>query len=286
MTHIQTRWILALDVDRTLLTDDYRLLPQVRDAVQRVRQTGAIISLASARGPVALDIVLQDLGEIDYAICFGGALILRRERSAWAPVPGAASTSMALDDDAREALVLHCRQLGLSVAAYSMDTVYVEEMDSQLQREFSHTGDRYEICRLCDISEPLFKFLVISKIEEVNKLTSLYMQFAAQASCAMSQLNYLEVGPRGVSKGGGLASLAASIGVDRQRTVAIGDGENDLSMFAWAGLSIAMGNASQQVRDAANWTTASNAEAGVAVAIDRLIDMTWQAVASDKLEKI
>jgi Cof subfamily protein (haloacid dehalogenase superfamily) len=284
MTNVQARRILALDVDRTLLTDDYRLLPQVRDAVQGVRRSGAIVALTTARGPVALELVLKDLGDIDYAICFGGALILHRERSAWAPVPD--TVSMTLDDDARETLVSLCRQLGLSVAAYSMDTVYVDEMDSQLRREFCHTGDQYEIRRLSDVSEPLFKFLVISKLDEVDKLVCVRAQLSPQFSCAMSHLNYLEVGPRDVSKGDGLASLAKSIGVDRQRTVAIGDGENDLSMLAWAGLSIAMGNASQQVRDAADWTTASNAEAGVAVAINKLTEMTWHAGASaEQLEK-
>jgi len=274
-----TRWLLALDVDRTTLTNDYRLLPAVRDAIQRARQAGIAVSLATARGPAALEVVLRDLGEIDAAICFGGALVLKRDQGVWTPPHNQDSARGTVEKEAALRVASICRDLGVSFAAYGRDTVFVSEMDARLTDEFAHTGERYEVAEVADINVPIFKFLVISKMEESEKLVLLKERLDGLLSCATSHVNYLEVGPLGISKGTGLAVLSQSLGIDRQNTVAIGDGENDIPMFGWAGISIAMGHAAQEVRDAADWTTLSNAEAGVAAAIDRLFERTWSALA-------
>jgi Cof subfamily protein (haloacid dehalogenase superfamily) len=270
----RTGWLLALDVDRTLLTDDYRLLPPVRDAVQAARRDGVTVALATARGPVALEVILRDLGEIDHAICFGGALVLDRRDGVWQAGRGG-STALTVGREAGLALAPLCRTMGLSLAAYGAETAHVETLDDRLAREFSYTGDRYREGRLQDVDAPIFKYLVISDPDQSDKLTDLSARLGPELSWARSHLNYLEVGPAGVSKGRGLAVLAQSIGVEQRHTVAIGDGENDLPMLAWAGISIAMGNASQLVRDAATWTTGTNAEAGVATAIKKLTEEAW-----------
>lgn len=277
-----TRWLLALDVDRTTLTNDYRLLPAVRDAVQRARQAGIAVSLATARGPVALEVVLRDLGEIDAAICFGGGLVLKRDLGVWTPPHNQGSACGTIEKEAALLIASVCREVGVSFAVYGRNTVFVEQMDARLEKEFSHTGDRFEVADIASLDVPIFKFLVISKIEESEKLAVVKARLDGLLSCANSHVNYLEVGPLGVSKGTGLAVLAQSLGVDRQHTVAIGDGENDIPMFAWAGISIAMGHAAEEVRAAADWTTLSNTEAGVAAAIDRLFERTWSAVARNE----
>ena len=68
----------------------------------------------------------------------------------------------------------------------------------------------------------------------------------------------------GVSKGVALAHLAASLGIAQEHTVAIGDQENDLPMIRWAGLGLAMGNASTAVREEAAAILPTVAEGGVA----------------------
>lgn len=73
------------------------------------------------------------------------------------------------------------------------------------------------------------------------------------------------------SKGQALAFLARKLGVSQAETMAIGDQDNDVDMVAWAGLGIAMGNASAAVKAAANHVTATIAEDGAALAIERFI---------------
>ena len=81
----------------------------------------------------------------------------------------------------------------------------------------------------------------------------------------------LEVLPRGGSKGTALKTLLRELKIDPQDVLAIGDGENDIEMITQAGIGIAVGNADQEVKDAADHVVASNDEDGVAEAIERFV---------------
>ena len=78
---------------------------------------------------------------------------------------------------------------------------------------------------------------------------------------------FVEVSPKGVSKGAGLTKLAAELQVDASEMMAIGDEQNDLSMITLAGTGVAMGNATDQVKAAAQYISADNDHGGVAQAI-------------------
>lgn len=266
-------WLLAIDVDRTLLTDDYRLLPVVRDAVQHARAHGIMVVLATARGPRALDVVLGDLGEIDLAICFGGALTLVRHAQGF--VDDLSSPGRRIDARARRRVLTETRGSGLSLALYGRDVVYVEEVDANLAREFSHTGDRYRVTAFDAVDEAPYKFLAVSGSNATVRLDELAERLDGDLACARSHSNYLEIGPLGVSKGEALRALAESRSIPRDSIAAIGDSDNDLSMLVFAGLPIAMGNASGAAKAVADWTTRTNAEGGVAAAIARLASNIW-----------
>ncbi|MGA8115579.1 MAG: HAD family hydrolase [Actinocatenispora sp.] len=80
---------------------------------------------------------------------------------------------------------------------------------------------------------------------------------------------WIDVAARGVSKASGAAVVAATLGVDRSRVVAVGDGTNDLALFGWAGRSVAMGQAPERVRAAADEVTGSVDDDGVAQLLER-----------------
>ena len=71
------------------------------------------------------------------------------------------------------------------------------------------------------------------------------------------------------SKGNALAQLAASFGIAQAETVAVGDSGNDASMIAWAGMGVAMGNATDDARHAAGWVAPAVHQDGLADVIDR-----------------
>jgi len=91
------------------------------------------------------------------------------------------------------------------------------------------------------------------------------------AHAARSQAYYLDITAIEADKGKALARLAQRLGISLEQTAALGDGHNDMAMFREAGLAIAMGQAAEDVREAADEVTASNEEDGVALAIERFI---------------
>ena len=83
---------------------------------------------------------------------------------------------------------------------------------------------------------------------------------------------FLEIQGDGVTKASGVARLCALLGVDAAEVLAAGDAKNDIELLRWAGLGVAMGNAVPEAKDAADWTTATNDEDGLALAIELLLE--------------
>ncbi|HEY5006687.1 MAG TPA: HAD hydrolase family protein, partial [Caulobacteraceae bacterium] len=92
-----------------------------------------------------------------------------------------------------------------------------------------------------------------------------------QANARRSQTYYLDVTNPEADKGHAVHALCTEIGVPTTQTAVIGDQANDMAMFAVAGLSVAMGQGTDQVKAAANFVTEANTEDGFAKAVDNFI---------------
>ena len=95
--------------------------------------------------------------------------------------------------------------------------------------------------------------------------------FAGRLNVVRSHPLFVEIISPRVSKGRGVAHLADLYGVSRAQTIAVGDSGNDLSMVQWAGLGVAMGNASADVKAVADWIAPPVSEDGVAAVIERFV---------------
>jgi len=85
--------------------------------------------------------------------------------------------------------------------------------------------------------------------------------------------DYLEVVPKGCSKSDGIRRVIESAGIRREDVLAVGDSANDLDMLRYAGIGAAMGNASDEVKAAADWVTGTLAQHGAAQALLRFENM-------------
>ena len=116
---------------------------------------------------------------------------------------------------------------------------------------------------------------IVAVSDEEPRLAELEAQtqqaLKGRATVARSQTYYLDVTAPDANKGHGVTELAKALGVPLEQTAVIGDGQNDVFMFKVAGLSIAVDNASDEVKQAADHVTASNVDDGVAKAIDRYV---------------
>lgn len=265
-------YLLATDVDGTLLTRDYRLLPDVRDAIQYARSRGIATMLATARGPAALAIVLRDLGEVDYAICFGGAMVLERAAGRW---EAALSGTVVVPDSNVVDVAVIARTLGLPLAAYTATQTHIGISNPAFELELEHTGEPVLVTDFASINEPVFKLLAISDRDRTDDLETLRNRLPETLVSVYSHPNYLEITARGVSKGAALADFCAARGIDRNQVVAAGDSDNDVSMFAAAGHSAAMPDASHAARSAADWCVAEETPAPLAAVIRHYATALW-----------
>lgn len=95
------------------------------------------------------------------------------------------------------------------------------------------------------------------------------LRLQRQISVYRSEPYFLELVPLGIDKARSLAVLLEKIGITREEMIAMGDGYNDLSMIKYAGLGIAMGNAQEPVKAAADYIAPSNDEDRVAIAVEQ-----------------
>jgi hydroxymethylpyrimidine pyrophosphatase-like HAD family hydrolase len=115
--------------------------------------------------------------------------------------------------------------------------------------------------------------MLISSMDEASEvLLTIRESIRSLSTATFSKTNYLEVLPVGVNKAKALGILSETLGLELSQVAAIGDAPNDLEMLKEVGLPIAMGNASSEVKAAAEWVVGTNDEAGVAQAARRLLD--------------
>lgn len=121
--------------------------------------------------------------------------------------------------------------------------------------------------------QDITKMLVVEN--KTDYLDSIYTQmkkeYAGVLDFVLSWSTFMEVGTVGVSKGGALSVWAEQNSIDLSRSVAFGDQENDLSTFGVCGVSVAMGNATDQVKEMANIVAPPNSEDGVAQVLERML---------------
>lgn len=267
------KFLFATDVDGTLLTEDYRLLPQVKDAVTHARSHGIHIMLATARGPAALNVVLDELGEVDFAICFGGALVLERHAGSW---KRALPDRITLDQRDVADVWDKASALGVAVGAYTESGACIGIGNAWFEAELAHTREPVSITPLHSIAGPVFKILAIADPTHVAALEQLRQVLPKSLEGVYSHSNYLEIMVRGVSKGEALERFCRWKNVDSTSVVVAGDGDNDVSMFLTAGHSAAVSHASAAARAAAKWTVAADAPAGVADIITHYATSLWR----------
>jgi Cof subfamily protein (haloacid dehalogenase superfamily) len=266
--------LVALDIDGTVLTPEHGVAPSTVAAVEEARARGVHVVLASSRGPVALAPIQDALDLTDeWFIGYQGALVARRhdgDLDVLAQHPVDPAIAREVEDSAVA--------LGLSVGRYIGQRWRVPRLTEAIRAEAAITG---EIPLLsapddADHDDPPHKVLVIAEPDLIPELARLASDLPPGVSATFSHANYLEVTAAGVDKATGLRPLIAHLGIPPARTAAVGDGLNDLALFAAVAQPIAMGHAPAQVRAAARWVTSSNDDGGVARAL------AWLGVAAGR----
>nr|WP_180206673.1 HAD family hydrolase [Pseudomonas sp. SbOxS1]NYU06940.1 HAD family hydrolase [Pseudomonas sp. SbOxS1] len=260
--------LLLSDMDGTLLLPDHSLSQRTIDAVRSLSEAGVLFSLATGRPPKAMLQTIEALGVDLPTAAFNGGTLVHPDGSLLVAhyLPAAAAlTTLALFAD----------QPDVEVWVFSGGDWLVKDLQGPMVPREQH-GLGYPPVTV-ESFEPFLPR--IDKIVAASSNTQLLVELEArllakvegQAQVSRSQPVYLDVTAMQANKGQALETLAEFLGVPLEQTAAMGDGGNDPAMFHVAGLSIAMGQAHDEVKSQADVVTGANTEDGAAQAIERYI---------------
>jgi len=260
--------LIAADLDGTLMGESLRFSPRVRAALQEVRKQRVQFTIATGRiFAEALPYACQ-LDITAPLICSQGGYI----RSLDSPHPLYEAT---MDLELAQEAIRLSRRAAWHLHIYVDDVAYTERPlgSEELYRQLFGMQVRRVPDLLAFLHQPPTKFLIIAdEPEEATRLDEeLRARFAGRLRIVRSYHTFVEGNPLDASKGQGLARLAAHLGIPSQAVMAIGDQDNDADMVAWAGLGVAMGNASPGVKAVADYVAPSVEEDGAAEAIERFV---------------
>lgn len=260
--------LVALDVDGTLLDPSHNLSPRTRAAVQSAQSRGAIICLATGKLLASVQPLLRDLGIGGLHITCNGAALMDA-------ITGEPKAMWALTLSQSDLALTAIRELApeMPIAWYTTDAIYTDAGWGLLDETLAayHEPPVRHVARLSHTLLPPLKFLMTGDHARLLTLRdALRERIGGSLTVVRTTSDFVEVMAPGVSKGAALHELAAQLGVAREEIVAIGDGENDIPLLEAAGLGIAMGNAMPALSALAARHTLSNAEDGVAHALERL----------------
>ena len=266
--------LIALDLDGTLLTSDKRLSPENEAALRRAAEAGVEIVPATGRFYGAIPDCVRKLPYLRYAITINGAQVwdIRGERALYAaeiPWPRAVELMEYLD---RLPVIYDC---------YMDNWGWMSQSHQARAADFAPHRHSLEMLQKLRTPVPELKAFLAERRHDVQKvmmffqdpelrlrsLEDLARRFPDLTVTSSIPRN-LELNSRLAQKGLALEALARRLGLPMAETMAFGDDLNDLSMLRAAGLGVAMGNASAEVKAAADYVTASCDENGVALALE------------------
>lgn len=265
--------MIAIDIDGTLVNSERKITTKVKETLLAARQKGVKIVLCTGRPFPGVEPELAELGLLtdeDYVITYNGSLVQN---------VGTKHTIFAAGLSNADYLDINymAQKLAVHLHVSSTDAIYTANRDISPYTVYEsflvHMPIKY---RSTDemLSEPveIIKMMMIDEPEILDAaIAKLPAAFRERYTVVKSAPFYLEILHRGASKGVALSQLASHLGLKADEVMAIGDNENDLTMIDYAGIGVAMANAIDEVKAAADVTTASNDEDGVALIVEQYV---------------
>ncbi len=242
--------LVAADLDGTLLGRDLTWADGLPESLADLRAAGIGVVVCTGRMFQSARRVVARLGLSDGpVVCYQGALVADLASGEWL-------RHVPMDGEAAAEVVRHVRAMGRQLNAYIDDLLYVEQVSEWARRYAQHVEvdiDTVDDLEAEVLRRPPTKLVLVTSAADVDEiLPGLQERWRGRLFVTRSQPDYIEFADGSVSKSGGLSWLCARLGVRRQGVVTLGDGMNDVDMLEWAGLGVAVAEAAEPVRAAAD----------------------------------
>ena len=265
--------LIAIDMDGTLLNSKKELLDETKQYFKNFhnKNTETLLVLCTGRPETGIRPYLKDLGYLEenhYIISQNGANIYESQT-------GKRLMDAFVDSAAIQKWIELGKKHGISVMGAGVDYYYCFDQEPTEWMEFDVklvSGKLKRIPTKESLNTDFYKILLMGDEEQLNEFeTFIPQEWRDEFYVVRSQKYLVEVLTKGVNKAFGLEELAQKLNIEPSEIAAIGDAANDIEMLEYAGLAIAMGNASEEVKSIADIVTDTNENNGVIKAIDNLI---------------
>ncbi|WP_311351849.1 Cof-type HAD-IIB family hydrolase [Aggregatibacter segnis] len=250
------------DIDGTLLNSQHQITPKTEEAIKNVLKQGIPFIPVSARPPYAITPYTEQLGAQHGMICYSGALILDKNLTALYSV-------ILAPQDLQKLNTLLADFTHLSISYYAgLDWFCNDVNNDWIKQESEITSLSAKLLQgnLTDVH----KILIMGSAEEIQRVEPVLKQALPHLSIHRSKDEYLEIMNPAATKAKAIQFMAQHLGINAKQVIAFGDNFNDLDMLQYAGLSIAMGNAPDAIKQVAKEVTATNNEDGIALVLNRV----------------
>lgn len=263
------RYLIALDIDGTVLHEDGTLTDATIEGVARVVDLGHEVMLSTGRSVSMTLPIVERLGITpEYLVCANGAVVMVRD--AEAPV-GYSRAHVEIFDPTEVLTTIRGHLADASFAIEDVDGVFLYHghfPDGAL----GASSVRVEFDELLDVEAT--RVVVISPDHGTEEFLKVVDRMGLhQVTYNVGWTAWLDIAPDGVNKATGMAFVCEQLGQPVERVIVMGDGRNDIDMLQWAaaggGVAVAMGQAPEEVLAAASERTGTDLEDGVAAALAR-----------------
>ena len=271
---------IILDIDGTLLRSDKQLSPKTKASLIEAQEKGMKVILASGRPTSGMLDLVKEL-ELEkhngLIVSYNGSKVVEvaTQKELY---------NQTLSIEEGKAVLNHMKQFDVTVMIDKKDYMYVNdvfgcqvEIHDELLNvvEYEARGGKYKLCEKDDLEEfldyPINKILTAG---ESNYLQENYKEMMApfkHLNCVFTAPIYFEFTAQGIDKARALDTVLTQMGINRQDVIAFGDGHNDVTMLAYAGVGVAMGNAVPELKKIADIETLSNDEDGIATILSKYL---------------
>ena len=260
--------LLATDLDGTLLRGGKPVSAGNIAAARAAAKAGTIVTIATGRMYRAALPVAEALGLDVPIITYNGALIKSTS--------GKVYYEQYLDEELCRRITDFAAARGWYLQTYSGDGLYYSDY-GEFSRRYEHSqkviGEDIGYEGMRNKVSQMYKMLIITPDPAVTQdwMAQLNAEFGDSVTLTQSSADFIEIISPGVSKASALVKLAGLMDIDISETMAIGDANNDLPLLRAAGFSVAMGNATDDVKAIANAVTGNCDDDGWAQAINQYV---------------
>lgn len=269
--------MIGLDLDGTLLTTDKVLTTYTKEILRRAISQGIVVLPATGRPLTGIPREIIEFPGVRYAVTANGARIVDIQK-------GCTLYEDPVSYENGKRVLEICRQYDALLEVYYDGVGYAEESGLKRIRDFVPKAPMAAYIE--NTRKPVQNVMEMfnRKKRPTDKVQAI---FASEIDCKKAWkevedlipdieitgalCNNIEVNAKGVNKGKGLLMLGEILGIEKEEIMAFGDGLNDTVMLQKVGFGVAMDNAIETVKAAADEVTLSNDEEGVAVAIEKYV---------------